>query len=767
MKMVAVCAESTYNQAMTKLFWRVLLGLMVLLVASPEFNPAQAQTPTPEPLPGQVLASSGDAYIAYDQAKQIWEIGTDRIRRRMEYSPGAGYRLTSLKHKTTNREWLAPGGGASAELRLVIAGQIVTGASRDFQLRSFSTQTNPDGSVELRVSLANTMLIAHLHYLAFPRTSVIEQWVEIENISGRVLRDLDGLDSISSGMRPSPDALTLFWVQGVSPSVANPQDKQPVPALRLQSLRLDEGVEKIIRSGARASEEAMGWFALVAPGLREGIFGGLKWSGLWQLRARREAGQTTLHAGLDQLHHDLAPGETFQSPRRFLGFFRGGIDDAAFATHTFARGYLLRPLPANFPYTQYNTWFAYYTDFDETRLRREVDTAAMLGLEVFVLDAGWYEGSIPGADFSFGLGTWREHREKFPSGLKAFSDYVHSKGMQFGLWVEPERIETQYIGLGKSVPVEWVSPATNWFGELPEGATRTTQICLGNAAAREWVKNWLARLIRDYHVDWLKWDNNIPLSCDPPGTPGYGNYAHVLGLYEVLDYLRAEFPRVIIENCASGGNRMDYALMRRTDIAWLSDETDPSYRVRYHTIGASFPFPPDHLNSFIVESWFEPMERGAEDPALMRAWLRSRMLGAFGISVNTREWNREFRDNVTLEIQRYKTVRDIIAKGRLYHLLPQSDLSLPMLQPPDEPDAIEFFDTASQRGFVYLFRGSVPWDKRRVILQGLAPNTQYDVTSADGAIALRQTGRQLMSTSITLRYPPEHPSIMLFINPVR
>ncbi|MBI5301168.1 MAG: alpha-galactosidase [Chloroflexi bacterium] len=739
--------------------------LVVLVSALLQFSAANAQTPTPEPPLGKLIAQSGDAYIAYDATTRTWEIGTAGIRRRMDYDPAAGYRLRSLKHRATNREWLAPGGGASAELRVVIEGKIITSSSREFALKSYSTQNHPDGSVELQVAIANAALVARMHYLAFPGTSVIEQWIEIENISGQALRNLDVLDSISSGLRPSAEVLTLYWVQGVSPGVADRQSVQPVPALRAQSARLDEGSEKVIRSGARSSEEAMGWFVLAAPNLREGLFGGIKWSGLWQLRARREAGLTTLRAGVDQLHYDLAHGEVFQSPRRFQGFYRGGIDDAAFATHTFARGYLLRPLPAGFPYTQYNTWFAYYTDFDEEKLKRQVDIAAALGLEVFVLDAGWYDGAIPGADFSFGLGTWREHREKFPSGLRAFSDYVHSQGMRFGLWVEPERIEVPYVGPGQSVPVAWVSPVTNWDGDLPEGAARTTQICLGNPDARAWMKNWLARLIQDYQVDWLKWDNNIPLSCDPPGVPGYGNYAHILGLYEVLDYLRAEFPHVIIENCASGGNRMDYAMMRRTDIAWLSDETDPSYRVRYHTIGASFPFPPDHLNSFIVESWFEPLSRADSDPALLRAWLRSRMLGAFGISAQMDEWGSEFRATVALEIQRYKSVRDIIVHGRLYHLLPQSDLSLPMLEPPAEPDAIEFFDATSQRGFVLLFRGSVPLTQRRVVLRGLNPNTLYEVNSADGTIALRQTGRQLMSQNITMRYPPEHPSAMLFITP--
>jgi alpha-galactosidase len=386
-----------------------------------------------------------------------------------------------------------------------------------------------------------------------------------------------------------------------------------------------------------------------------------------------------------------------------------------------------------------------------------------MGLEAFVIDAGWYEGSPAIADFSFGLGTWRENRAKFPSGLAAFSEYVHSKGMKFGLWVEPERVDMDYVLKQHEIPLEWLAPGADQPRELPEGAAWTAQVCLGNPQAREWIKGWLSRLIRDYQIDWLKWDNNIWMSCDQPDLPGRRNYDHIKGLYEILDYLRAEFPTLIIENCASGGNRMDYALMRRTDIAWLSDETDPSYRVRYHVFGASYVFPPEYLNSFIVESWFEPLEIAQNDNAILRGWLRSRMLGAVGVSVTTLGWSDEFRNAVALEIQRYKSVRDIMAQGRQYRLLPQSDLSLPLLEPPTEPDAIEFFDAASQRGAVFLFRGTVPWTERRVVLRGLSPNQVYDIHSADGIIDLRQTGRQLMTQSLSFSYTQDHPSTLLYI----
>lgn len=277
------------------------------------------------------------------------------------------------------------------------------------------------------------------------------------------------------------------------------------------------------------------------------------------------------------------------------------------------------------------------------------------------------------------------------------------------------------------------------------------------------MKEWLARVIREYKLDWLKWDNNAWFSCNSPEQAGNGDYAHVMGLYEVLDYLRQEFPNLIIEDCASGGNRMDYALMRRTDIAWLSDQTDPSYRVRYHVFGASYPFPAEYLNSWIVESYWEHFGDGAKDPAELRAWLRSRMMGAFGISTSTVDWTPELRADVANEIKEYKTYRDIIVRGQEFHLLPQTELDPPNLEPPTEPDAIEFYDSTSDRAVVFLFKGVVPWTQRRVRLQGLKRTTSYSVQSADGQVVLQGTGLQLMNQAITFPYADTQPSSVLIV----
>jgi alpha-galactosidase len=739
-----------------------LLPVLAFVLLCTNAGTAQAQTAT-----GRIIVQSGDAYISYDDKAQTFEIGTNGISRRTAYSPGSGYRLISLKNKLTGREWLAPDGGASAELQMELDGRIISGSARDFVLRGYSTQKAADGSVELEVVMVRGSLVVHLHYASFPGTSILEQWVDVENAGKTGLGNLTVLESFSTGLRPSREPLTLYWVQGLNPPVPDRTKPRQVPTLRLMSVRMTEGIEQVVESPERSSETSMGWFVLAATTLREGMFGGIEWSGAWKLSAARTNDQTKLEAGIAGVSQNLAPGEIFESPRRFVGFYRGNLDSAANASRAFARKFLLRRRPADFPWTQYNTWFAYYTDLDETRLRGEVDAAAALGLEIFYVDAGWYEGSPSQADFSWGLGSWRENRTKFPSGLAAFSDYVHSKGLKFGLWVEPERVDLRYVGPDKEISRDWLSPGTAFDEAPPPDLPQMAQVCLGHREAREWMKGWLSRLVRDYKLDWLKWDNNFWMSCNPPGQPGNADYEHVRGLYEVLDYMRAEFPDLIIEDCASGGNRMDFGLMRRTDIAWLSDETDPSYRVRYHVFGASYPFPPEYLNTWLVESYFEHLADAERDPPLLRSWLRSRMMGAFGISVSIQDWSPEMRSMVDTEIKTYKRIRSILVNSAVYHLLPQSDLTEPELEPPTEPDAAEFYNPTTDSAVIFLFRGAVRWSERRARLRDLFPDTIYTVASADGVISLRRTGLQLMNQSINFPYADNHPSTVLFITPFR
>ncbi|MEW5717461.1 MAG: glycoside hydrolase family 36 protein, partial [Chloroflexota bacterium] len=483
---------------------------------------------------GKIIAKSKDAFIAYDASARAWEIATDKIYRRMQFEPGKGLRLRDFRNPQTEREWLDPASDNAAFL-IVLGGETITSLADDWTLVEHKTQTLKNRAVELRITLARGDVRMHFYNVVFPGASIVEQWAIVENAGSVTLPALTALNDFWWAFKPTTENLRLRWVQGVDVPPENFGDTPRVAALKLQTREISDGVTQDVFSTRRSSEENIGWFALAAPDLQEGIVGAVEWSGAWWMRASRANGTTSLFAMVGDIARELAPGQSFETPHRFIGFFKGDLDDAANVTREFSRQYLMPPRPTNFPYTHFNTWFMSFVNLDETALKREVDLAAELGLEAFCVDAGWYEGSPRDADFSFGLGTWRENREKFPNGLAAFSDYVHRKKMKFGLWVEPERVDLKYAGPGTEIPHAWLSPRTSFDAPSPDLPPHA-RICLGNRDAREWMKQTLARVIRDYRVDWLKWDNNAWVSCDPPNETRDAEYAHTRGLYEVLDY---------------------------------------------------------------------------------------------------------------------------------------------------------------------------------------------------------------------------------------
>ena len=714
--------------------------------------PTQTKTPTST---GTIIAKSKDCYVAFQKRQRIWAIGTERVGYRLQFQARKGLRLLGWENKQSGNAWVAA--DTIAEFAIQLGAETISSTGSNLRFVGYETRTHANGELELRVSFARGALRIHRHYVAFPETSVVEQWLAVENAGDSTLRDITALNSSLA----LPGNLWLFRIRGLdAPPTAD--DPPRNSALYLSAHPLSDGSVFDLYSRGRSSEENLGWYALHAYDWNEGIVAAIEWSGAWWTRFNCQGGCTQVENVLNDFRRDLAPGESFETPRRFFAFYRDNLEDAANVTHDFARRYLMRPRPADFPWAHYNSWFAHYTNIDEGVLRQQVDLAAELGLEAFCVDAGWYEGSPREADFSFGLGTWRENREKFPSGLAAFADYVYGKGLKFGLWVEPERVDLEYAGPGTEIPFEWLSPRTPFDAPPPEGLPQNARVCFGHPGAREWAKQWLARIILDYHVDWLKWDNNLWLSCDPPGEVRDREYAHVQGLYEILDYLRVQFPNLVIENCASGGHRMDFGLLRRTDVQWMVDDTEPSFRVRHYFAGASYPFPPEYLNAWLVESYWEHL--AGTSPAQLRAWLRSRMMGTFGLSIPLAWLSAEQRGVVAEEIARYKELRPLLT-GQMYHLFPQTKLLAPQnLQPPAEPDAVEFFQPSVGRGLVFFFQGAEPQNDCRVRLQGLAPELVYRLQSDDRSIDQEGTGSQWMAEGIQINRDSNRLSLLLFIN---
>lgn len=297
------------------------------------------------------------------------------------------------------------------------------------------------------------------------------------------------------------------------------------------------------------------------------------WSGNQEVLVERLAEGAGVHAAvigggelLDPAEVRLAPGEEYLGPELVLTWSADGIDGATARLHRSLRarpGHPHNPRPLLL-----NTWEAVYFDHDLGRLTQLADVAAEVGVERFVLDDGWFRGR---RDDRAGLGDWFVDEGLWPDGLLPLSRHVHERGMQFGLWFEPEMVNPD-SDLAREHP-DWL------LRERPELTWRHQFVLdFSRPEVAEYVLARLDAVITDAAVDYVKWDHNRDLhaALGSDGSPRL--HAHTLAVYAVIDELRRRHPGLEIESCASGGARVDLGILERTDRVWASDTNDPIER---------------------------------------------------------------------------------------------------------------------------------------------------------------------------------------------
>jgi alpha-galactosidase len=612
-----------------------------------------------------------------------------------------------------------------------------------------------------------------LHIRAFAEADVLEQWLEVHNRGSEVLRGLDRFDPMLVPLAVgASETCTLHYVQGERAGFGrgsdNIQPYGPYHVCRVSlpeenSFTLSSRQDSVSRRRPTSSAEFLNWFSLEF-GSGEGVFGGIEWSGLWLLHFARTGDELIVQGGVDACRHDLAPGASISSPRVFIGCYRGDVDTGIHQMHRYLRGHVMpQPPDANFPWTCYNTWYNWNIELHEDTLKREAKLAADLGMECCYIDAGWYAGSPnTRANFAIGLGAWTENREKFPSGIAAFADHIHSLGMKFGLWVEPERVDLSLVDKpGSRISKSWLAGS-----EVPEAAGRggAGLLCFGNPEVVAWAKDALSRVVAGYKVEWLKWDHNMYFVCTRAGhghQAGDGNYFHIQGVYDVMGHLRRQFPKLVIENCASGGYRTDLGIIRYTNTAWNSDATSPGYRVRYQTTGAGFVLPAQYLNSWYIKSREEPVSE-TTSASLLDSIFRSRMIGPFGISDRLADWPANVRDAARRAVAAVKRMRPALA-GEVYHLLPQASLFVPPLAAPAAWEAIEYFNPGSKSGVVLCFRGAAEADRHVLPLRGMEARTRYRVVWNDAGRSETRSGAEWATSGASIILAERMTSEILWI----
>jgi len=621
-----------------------------------------------------------------------------------------------------------------------------------------------------------TKLEYTIHTRAFPGLVVLEQWVEIRN-GGSEAVTVERFDPLLVPVSAAASApCELTWVQGCQDygfGRGIGTNVQPFGPFRVRREEIRPGDSRTLLNTApfyanerrsTSSSENLNWFSLQLSG--GGLFGGLAYSGEWALDFARTGPELLIHGGVHYFSRRLAPGETLVSPRAFLGPYRGGVDDGVRELHRYLRAQVVpSPPDAAFPWVCYNTWYQWSIALDQERLKKDAALAADLGIECFYLDAGWWDGSVDRGGFGKALGTWVENRRKFPAGIAAFADHIRGLGMKFGLWVEPERIDGALLDQGADpIRERWLARRDGHPRSRPDG---THQLCFGCPEAVAWIERKLLFLIREYKVDWLKWDHNFYMPCnreDHGHQPGDGGFAHIQGLYRVLGRLRQSFPRLVIENCSGGGNRIDFGMLRYTHTNWVSDDTIPAFRVRYHSLGCSYPLPAQYQNSWYIQSRRGLDAVSAETPPRLLDYLfRSRMIGAFGISDRLAEWPPNVREAARRAVADYKRMRPILTGGDVHHILPQPLLFVPPLAEPEQWEAIEYFHPALQRGVILAFRACAPQARCELPVRGLDGARRYTIRSANTGHAEVRAGREWMRSGVTLELPEQDSSEILWI----
>lgn len=362
----------------------------------------------------------------------------------------------------------------------------------------------------------------------------------------------------------------------------------------------------------------------------------------------------------------LEPGEKFTAPEAILTFSEQGMGRMSRNFHDFLRGHMIRS-----PYRDrkrpilINNWEATYFDFDTEKLLKIAEKAAQLGIEMLVMDDGWFGHRN---DDNSSLGDWFVNEEKLPGGLKYLVDRVNALGMKFGIWFEPEMI----------------SPDSELYREHPDWAIRIpgrdAALCrnqyvldISRKDVRNYVYNRVKAVLDSANIEYVKWDMNRQL-CDIGsaclGRESQGELMHryVLGVYEMQERLVTEFPGLLLENCSGGGARFDPGMLYYSPQIWCSDDVDAMERLRIQE-GTALIYPLSTMGAHVGDCPNHIV--GRNTPFDTRAHVA--MAGTFGYELDITKIAEEERAKIPAQVEEYHRYQPLMQRGDYYRLASWSD----------------------------------------------------------------------------------------------
>lgn len=432
--------------------------------------------------------------------------------------------------------------------------------------------------------------------------------------------------------------------------------------------KLHNGIQKIESTRGASSPQHQPFLALLNPNTDE--FSGevrafhLIYSGNFQAQVEVEQyGSSRVQLGINAegFSWKLSPGGSFDTPEAVMVYSNHGLNEMSHTFHTLYQQYLC---PKSFRNQErpivLNTWEANYFDISEEKSWKLAETAAQIGIEMFVLDDGWFGNRN---DDTSSLGDWIENKDKLPNGIAGLAEMVKNKGMKFGLWFEPE-MTSPNSELFKAHP-DWI---IHTHGYKPIEGRRQLVLDLSNAEVQDFLISVLSEYLVTGKIDYIKWDMNrhitdIGSTSFPIDQQGEISHRYILGLYRILDTLVKQFPNVLFENCSSGGGRFDPGMMRYMAQTWTSDNTDALCRTKIQ-YGYSLLYPPIMMGAHVSSV---PNHQVGRITSLETRG-RVAMSGNLGYELDLTEAEEEELLEIENQISFYKQQRKLFQFGKFYRL---------------------------------------------------------------------------------------------------
>lgn len=585
----------------------------------------------------------------------------------------------------------------------------------ELAVQGHETVAEPSGAVVTKVLMKDKIYPFEVAvcYRAYQDVNMIETWTEISNKEKKpvLLRRFD------SGFLPVRKGDT--WLSHLSGRAYNEAVLVQEPLVR--GMRVIKNKDGNRNSHISHAEVMFSLDGKPQENCGRVIGAALCYSGNYEIRV-----DTTyedwhfLYAGInpDNSQYHLSKGEVFVTPALALTYSDKGLGQASRNFHKWGRKYKLAHADKERKILL-NSWEGVYFDIKEAEMDQMMADITSMGGELFVMDDGWFGVKYPRNDAKAGLGDWVVDSTKLPGGIDALVSMAERHGIKFGIWIEPEMVNLD-SELYEKHP-DWV---INGPGREPVCGRGGTQMILdlGNPAVQDHVFNVFDKIMTDNpEIDYVKWDANMPVLSQGSQYLPADRQSHLFieyhrGFASVCDRIRAKYPDVTVQACASGGGRANWGVLPWFDEFWVSDNTDALQRI-FIQWGTSYFFPAIAMASHISDV---PNRQVARTTSL-KYRIDVAMAGRLGMELQPKHMTDSEKELSRKAIREYKEIRPVVQFGDLYRLV----------SPYDGKDmaSLMYCSEDKSKAVFYWWKLEAFYDEHlpRVQMAGLDPEKSYSI----------------------------------------